>query len=115
VGNGYYGGTYVDGGTVVNGGTVVGDGTGAIIAPPGLGPDAMLVYPTVLGNIGAIAGNAVTIVRSNGKVMRVIATPSTVITLNSRPATLAELQISDRVKANYDPESHAIKLVARRD
>jgi len=115
VGNGGYGGTYVDGGTVVNGGTVTGDGTGLIVAPPLVGSAATLAYPTVLGSIGAISGKALTIVRSNGRVVKVSATPSTVITLNSRPATLTDLQITDRVKASYDPESHAVTLIAHRD
>ena len=116
-GNGYYGygGTYVDGGTVVNGGTVVGDGGSAIVAPPLVGSAATLAYPTILGNIGTIAGNALTIVRPSGRVMRVVATPSTVITLNDSPVALGELRVSDRVKASYDPESNAISLVALRD
>jgi hypothetical protein len=112
-GGGYYGGTYVNGGTVVNGATVTGDG--GIVVPPTLGPGATLAYPTVLGNIGSIAGNALTIVRPNGRVMRVVATPSTIITLNDNSAAIGDLRVSDRVKASYDPESNAITLVALRD
>jgi hypothetical protein len=115
VGNGYYGGTYVDGGTVVNGATVTGDGGSAVVGPPALGSDATLAYPTVLGNIGSIAGNALTIVRGRGKVIRVSATPATIITLNDSPAAIGDLRVSDRVKASYDPESNAITLVALRD
>jgi hypothetical protein len=111
VGNGYYG----YGGTYVGGSTVVGDGGSAIVAPPLVGSGATLAYPTVLGNIGTIAGNALTIVRPNGRVMRVVATPSTIITLNDSPAAIGDLRISDRVKASFDPESNAITLVALRD
>jgi hypothetical protein len=109
VGNGYYGGSSVDGGTVV------GDGSSAVVAPPLVGSAATLAYPTVLGHIGSIAGNALTIVRRNGKVTRVTTTPATIITLNDHSAAMADLRITDRVKASYDPASNAIKVVARRD
>jgi hypothetical protein len=108
--NNYYTGGYYNGGTYYNGdpGVVVGGPT--YVTSP-----ILRGYRTVLGTIGAVNGNTVTIVPASGDPVAVSLTPSTSITLDSNPASPTQLQQSDRAKVRLDPNGNAINLVALRD
>jgi hypothetical protein len=105
----------VVGSTVVNPGYVPPAGPNVVVVPgsnplstPGQG------FFSVLGTIGTIKGNAVSVIPEDGDPITIDATPNTTVVLNSEQSSLADLQPSDRVKARYDKDLNAITLVALR-
>jgi hypothetical protein len=109
VGPSYVGPNYVNPGYVGPPGVVVvPPGTNAPVAPGNVG------FNSLLGTIRTINGPAISVATEDGDPITIDATPSTTIVLNSRQATLADLQPSDRVKVRYDNDLKALTLVAMR-
>lgn len=71
-------------------------------------------FYSMVGTIGAIRGNAVSVIPAEGSPITIATTPSTTIVLDSQQATLANLQPSDQVKVRYDQNLNAMTLVAIR-
>jgi hypothetical protein len=105
----------VVGPSVVNPG-YVGPATGSnVVVVPGQNVPSPVPFYSVLGTIGTIRGNAISVIPENGNPITVDATPNTTIVLNSQQATLADLRPSDRVKVRYDSNQNAMTLVAMRN
>jgi hypothetical protein len=71
-------------------------------------------FYSMLGTIGTIRGNAVSVIPEEGSPITINTTPNTTIVLNSQQSTLANLRPSDRVKVRYDQNLKAMTLVAVR-
>jgi hypothetical protein len=85
------------------------------VVVPGQNAPAPQAFYSVLGTIGTIRGNAISVIPEEGPPITIDATPSTTVVLNSQQSTLADLRPSDRVKARYDKDLNALTLVALRD
>jgi hypothetical protein len=82
---------------------------------PALPPAGPAVgFFSLVGSIRTIRGSAVSVASEDGTPITIAATPDTKIVLNSKPATLADLQPQDRVKVRYDKDNQALTLVAVR-
>jgi hypothetical protein len=101
VGPGYVDGSYV--------------GPNVTIQNPPLSPAGPAVgFYSLVGSIRTIKGGAVSVASEDGIPITIATTPDTKIVLNSKPATLADLQPEDRVKVRYDNDNQALTLVAVR-
>ena len=94
---------------------------GSYVAPnvtvqnPALLPDGPAVgFFSLVGTIRTIKGSAVSVASEDGTPITIATTPETKIVLNSKQATLADLQPQDRVKVRYDKDNQALTLVAVR-
>ena len=99
--------TYVDPGYVAPA-----TGPGVVVVPPATTP--IPAFSSIVGTIRTINGPAISVATEDGDPITVDTTPATTIVLNSRQATLADLQTSDRVKVRYDQNQKALTLVALR-
>jgi hypothetical protein len=107
-GGGAVGPSYVDNGYV---------GPNVNLVNPALppnGPAGGVGLFSLVGTIRSIKGAAIAVASEDGDPVTIDATPDTKIVLNSRQATLADLQPQDRVKVRYDEAQHAMTLVAVR-
>jgi hypothetical protein len=84
------------------------------VVVPGQNAPASQAFYSVLGTIGTIRGNAISVIPEEGAPITVDATQGTTIVLNSQQSTLADLRPSDRVKVRYDQNLNAMTLVAVR-
>jgi len=85
-----------------------------VVVVPGQDAPALPAFYSVLGTIGTVRGNAVSVIPEEGPPITIAATPNTTIVLNSQQSTLADLRPSDRVKVRYDKNLNAMTLVAVR-
>lgn len=107
-GGGTVGPSYVDNGYV---------GPNVNVVNPALPPNGSaggVGLFSVVGTIRSIRGTAIAVASEEGDPVTVDTTADTKIVLNSRQATLADLQPQDRVKVRYDETQHAMTLVAVR-
>ncbi len=107
-GGGVVGPSYVDNG-------YVGPNVNVVNPPlPPNGPAGGVGFFSLVGTIRSIKGTAIAVASEDGDPVTIATTPDTKIVLNSRQATLADLQPQDRVKVRYDDALHAMTLVAIR-
>lgn len=107
-GGGVVGPSYVDTGYV---------GPNVTVQNPALLPNAsagVVGFSSLVGTIRTINGNALSVASADGDPVTIQTTPDTKIVLNSKQATVADLQPQDRVKVRYDKDNQAMTLVAVR-